>query len=119
MAPPPAVPPAAGVVVTGPNHAVHGILTLFTFWLCGGWAWIWLIVAMANNKRVQTVDAYGNVLARPLQPRTPRSPNAGSVMADRAKQFVAEANEDPMLWVVAAVIAVIVIGLVVLFAVIA
>ncbi len=40
-------------VVEGPNHALHGILTLFTFWLCGGWGWIWLIVAIMDKKRVR------------------------------------------------------------------
>jgi hypothetical protein len=79
---PPPVPQAAGVIVSGPNHAVHFILTLFTFWLCGGWAWIWLIVALSNNRRVQTVDAYGNVIRRPPPP-----PRQGPSIVDRLKQF--------------------------------
>ena len=60
--PAPQTPPPAGLIVTGPNHALHAILTLLTFWMCGGWAWIWLLVALANKKRVQPVDAYGNIL---------------------------------------------------------
>ena len=52
----------AGLIVTGPNHALHAILTLLTFWMCGGWAWIWLLAALGNKKRVQPVDAYGNIL---------------------------------------------------------
>jgi Protein of unknown function (DUF2510) len=43
------------VVVTGPNHALHAVLTLLTFWACGGWAWIWLIVAVSNRRRVVVV----------------------------------------------------------------
>jgi hypothetical protein len=43
------------VVVTGPNHALHAVLTLLTFWACGGWAWIWLIVALSNRRRVHVV----------------------------------------------------------------
>jgi hypothetical protein len=43
------------VVVTGPNHALHAVLTLLTFWACGGWAWIWLIVAVSNRRRVHVV----------------------------------------------------------------
>lgn len=39
-------------IVSGPNHALHAVLTLLTFPLCGGWAWVWLIVAMGNKKRV-------------------------------------------------------------------
>jgi len=65
---PPSAPAAstpAGVIVTGPNHALHFVLTLFTFWMCGGWAWIWLIIALSNRREVQTVDAYGNVISRP------------------------------------------------------
>jgi hypothetical protein len=41
----------------GPNHAVHGVLTLLTFWACGGWAWIWLVVALQN--RQHTIDEHG------------------------------------------------------------
>ena len=49
------VPIPASVVVTGPNHAMHAVLTLLTFWACGGWAWIWLIVALTNRRRVHVV----------------------------------------------------------------
>lgn len=42
-------------VVEGPNHALHFILTLFTFWACGGWAWVWLVVALNDKKRVRYV----------------------------------------------------------------
>ena len=52
-----------------PNHALHAILTLLTFWMCGGWAWIWLLVALGNKKRVQRVDAYGNILPPTPQQR--------------------------------------------------
>lgn len=44
-------PPTA--VVQGPNHALHAILTLLTFWAFGGWAWVWLIVALTNKKQVR------------------------------------------------------------------
>ena len=40
------------------------MLTLLTFWMCGGWAWVWLVIAASNRRQVQTVDAYGNVIAR-------------------------------------------------------
>jgi hypothetical protein len=49
------MPPHTAVVVTGPNHALHAVLTLLTFWACGGWAWIWLIVAVANRRQVRVV----------------------------------------------------------------
>lgn len=49
------VPIPTSVVVTGPNHALHEVLTLLTFWACGGWAWIWLIVALSNRRRVHVV----------------------------------------------------------------
>ena len=58
--PAPQAPQPAGVIVTGPNHALHAILSQLTFWACGGWIWIWLLVALANNKKVQPVDAFGN-----------------------------------------------------------
>lgn len=64
-------PPPAGFVVTGPNHALHAILTLFTFWMCGGWAWIWLIIALSNKRQVTPVDAYGRPIAPPPQPYQP------------------------------------------------
>lgn len=57
------VPMPTTVVVTGPNHALHAVLTLLTFWACGGWAWIWLIVALSNRRRV-------HVITEP--PRVPR-----------------------------------------------
>lgn len=43
------------VVVTGPNHALHAVMTLLTLWACGGWAWIWLVVALSNRRRVHVV----------------------------------------------------------------
>jgi hypothetical protein len=43
------------IVVAAPNHALHAVLTLLTFWACDGWAWIWLIVALSNRRRVQVV----------------------------------------------------------------
>jgi hypothetical protein len=49
--PQPAYQPTAHV--EGPNHVLHLILTLITFPLCGGWLWVWLIVAMNNGKRVR------------------------------------------------------------------
>jgi hypothetical protein len=51
----PAPPQRALVMVTGPNHALHAVLTLLTFWACGGWAWIWLIVAIGNRRQVRVV----------------------------------------------------------------
>lgn len=51
----------AGVVVEGPNHMLHGVLTLVTLplaFLSFGivwWLWVWLVVAMTNKKTVRTV----------------------------------------------------------------
>jgi hypothetical protein len=50
-----AVRQPAGVIVEGPNHALHAILRLFTFWMCGGWAWVWLIIALNNRKNVRVI----------------------------------------------------------------
>lgn len=50
------VPMSTTVVVTGPNHALHAVLTLLTFWACGGWAWVWLIVALNNRRRVHVIS---------------------------------------------------------------
>jgi threonine/homoserine/homoserine lactone efflux protein len=41
--------PAPVVVTTGPNHALHLVLTLLTF---GMWLPVWLIVAIAGHRRV-------------------------------------------------------------------
>lgn len=54
FAPQQQVMPSA-LVVDGPNHVLHAILTFFTWPLCGGWAWIWLIVALNNKKRIRVV----------------------------------------------------------------
>ena len=70
----------AGLIVTGPNHALHAILTLLTFWMCGGWAWIWLLAALGNKKRVQPVDAYGNIL--------PPTPQQLAAQQDQRRQQV-------------------------------
>jgi hypothetical protein len=43
-------------VVEGPNHVLHFLLTLLTFWMCGGWAWIWLVIALADKKRIRYVS---------------------------------------------------------------
>lgn len=103
VAPPMVPPPAGGVVVSGPNHILHLILTVLTFWACGGWIWIWLIVALANNKRVQTVDAYGRVITPP--PARPAGP-AGPSFIDRVK---AGDREDTLMWVSLGVAAAVVV----------
>jgi threonine/homoserine/homoserine lactone efflux protein len=41
--------PAPMVVTTGPNHALHLVLTLLTF---GMWLPVWLIVAVAGGRRM-------------------------------------------------------------------
>lgn len=63
---PPARPPVptTAVVVTGPKHALHAVLMLRTFWACGGWAWVWLIVALGNRRQVRVV-----ALPPPAPPR--------------------------------------------------
>jgi hypothetical protein len=92
---PPAAPPApmapAGVIVTGPNHAVHAILSLLTFWMCGGWIWVWLIVALANNKRAQPVDAYGNPIPRPFSPYQQQHTSPGQAV----KEFFTDESGEP------------------------
>lgn len=42
-------------IVQGPNHVLHAILTLLTFPLCGGWGWVWLVIAMNDKKKVRYV----------------------------------------------------------------
>ncbi len=74
FAPSPAVPtpPAAapaGVVVSGTNHGLHLALSLFT---CGLWLPIWILVALFEEKRVYTVDAYGKRIVQPRPPMTPQ-----------------------------------------------
>lgn len=54
-APPLPYAPPPTVVVTGPNHVLHALLTVLTFWACGGWAWIWLIVAVSDRRQVRIV----------------------------------------------------------------
>lgn len=41
--------PAPVVVTTGPNHALHLVLTLLT---CGMWLPVWLIVAIASHRQL-------------------------------------------------------------------
>jgi hypothetical protein len=49
-------------IVQKPNHALHFVLTLFTFWACGGWAWIWLFVALGHKKTVHPHDGRGHAI---------------------------------------------------------
>jgi len=63
--PPAGQPVPVGVVVTGPNHVLHAVATLFTWPLCGGWAWVWLFIAANNRRTVHAIDAYGNVILTP------------------------------------------------------
>lgn len=65
--------------IIGPNHALHGVLTLLTFWACGGWAWVWLLVAIQNRQRVATIDESG-VVHRP----TPQYETLGAFFIDDA-----------------------------------
>jgi hypothetical protein len=89
----PVAPQPAGVVVTGPNHALHAILSLLTFWACGGWIWIWLLVAL-DNKKVQPVDALGNPI--PLTGAADRSPaGAAASTADNCGRDSGDPCGDP------------------------
>lgn len=46
-------PPHSTVVVAGPNHGLHAVLTLLT---CGAWGLIWLIVAITTQREVRVVS---------------------------------------------------------------
>lgn len=45
-------PPTVGPVVTytGPNHALHAVISLFT---CGLWLPFWLVIAIIQRPKVQ------------------------------------------------------------------
>lgn len=45
--------PAPVIVTSGPNHALHLVLTLLT---CGMWLPVWLIVAIASPRRVHVAN---------------------------------------------------------------
>lgn len=42
-------PQPIGIVPKQTNHALHLLLTILTFWMCGGWLWVWIFVAAANS----------------------------------------------------------------------
>ena len=52
----------SAVLVKGhrPNHAIHGVVTVFTL---GLWAFVWVPLAIwgGEKRSVATVDEYGNV----------------------------------------------------------
>ncbi|AFM54922.1 structural protein [Mycobacterium phage Astro] len=37
------------------NHALHLLLTILTFWMFGGWLWVWILVAIANHNKTTIV----------------------------------------------------------------
>lgn len=116
--PPQFAPPApAGVVVTGPNHALHAILSILTFWMCGGWIWIWLLVAIFDQKTVRTVDAYGRPIMAPRPPRQ-NSSIAAQIgrLADEAGGAMTDSEGHPRWGRIALAIAVTVVALVALLA---
>ncbi len=43
------------------NHVLHAIITFFT---CGLWAFVWLLIGLTNKetRRVISVDQYGQIL---------------------------------------------------------
>jgi hypothetical protein len=47
------VAPTRQAIVQGPNHVLHAILSLLTFWFFGGWLWVWLFVALFNQKKIR------------------------------------------------------------------
>ncbi|AEJ92398.1 hypothetical protein KIV64_gp57 [Mycobacterium phage DroogsArmy] len=49
------VPQPVAVMPKKTNHALHLLLTLLTFWLFGGWAWVWIFVAINNSGKTRTV----------------------------------------------------------------
>ena len=42
--------PQMVMTMRGPNHVLHLILSVFTFYFFGGWLWVWLIIAMINKQ---------------------------------------------------------------------
>lgn len=44
------------IVPVQTNHALHLLLTVLTFPLCGGWLWVWLFVAIANSGQVRRIN---------------------------------------------------------------
>jgi hypothetical protein len=61
--PQPPPPQTAHVVVSGPNHALHFVLTLLT---CGLWLPIWLLIALDNKQQVTRIDAEGRIIQPPF-----------------------------------------------------
>jgi Protein of unknown function (DUF2510) len=49
--------PAPVIIASGPNHALHLILTLLT---CGLWLPVWLIVAVVGHSRVRVAGQSSN-----------------------------------------------------------
>lgn len=78
-------PRLVGAVQTGPNHALHGILTLLTFWACGGWVWVWLFIALFGRRRVHVIDEYGRVVSAP-------TPERGPTVVDRIDKWLSDEN---------------------------
>jgi hypothetical protein len=60
--------PAPVYVATGPNHALHAVLTLFT---CGAWLPIWVIVAIVDAGQSRVVQ------------QTPYNPNVVNAVPGR------------------------------------
>lgn len=44
------------------NHVLHLILSVLTFWMIGGWLWVWAGIALFGGEKRYTiqVDEYGN-----------------------------------------------------------
>ncbi|AHY27095.1 hypothetical protein PBI_PHANTASTIC_32 [Mycobacterium phage Phantastic] len=53
--PPAHVPQPVAVMPVKTNHALHLLLSLLTFWLFGGWIWVWIFVAISNHGKTRTI----------------------------------------------------------------
>jgi hypothetical protein len=60
--------PGPVYVATGPNHALHAVLTLFT---CGAWLPIWIIIAIVDAGQSRVVQ------------QTPHNPNVVNAVPGR------------------------------------
>jgi hypothetical protein len=84
-------------VRTGPNHALHAVLTVFT---CGLWGIVWLILAVANPpKTAVAVAAPVHPMPNHVRPLGSQAwPMAGTYLCVYGDRPAERRNWDGRVW---------------------
>jgi hypothetical protein len=87
--------PEIHTVRTGPNHALHAVLTLLT---CGLWGFVWIVIAITNPRRAPVVTEAPHVTAI-LSTGTHAWPTPGNYITHYSNRTSAPGHWNGTRWI--------------------